>query len=279
MEHWTDQGIVLSVRPHGEGGAVVALLTEHHGRHSGYVRGGLGSRMRGTLEPGNLVNASWNARIADSLGAFILEAARPIAAALFDDPLRLAALLSACSLCQETLPEREGHSGLFHGLLALLDIMARLDFGADEPGAGLEWVAAYVMWEIALLRELGFGIDLQRCGATGATENLAYVSPRTGRAVTLEAGEPYKEKLLKLPAFLRPGGGGAGPEELAKGLALTGYFLIHWVFAHHSRGVPEERLRFEERFAKYTGQSLTTSTSPDNSADGPQQDTAHTADG
>jgi DNA repair protein RecO (recombination protein O) len=256
MEHWTDQGIVLSVRPHGEGGAVVSLLTEHHGRHSGYVRGGLGTRMRGTLEPGNLVNATWNARVSDSLGAFTLEGARPIAAALFDDPLRLAALLSACSLCNETLPEREGHPGLFHGLLALLDFMADLNFGANDPGAGTEWVAAYVMWEIALLRELGFGIDLQRCASTGANDQLIYVSPKTGRAVSESAGEPYKDKLLKLPAFLQPGGGDATPEELMKGLTLTSYFLIHWVFAHHSKGVPDERLRFEERFAKYNNHSV-----------------------
>lgn len=240
MEQWTDRGIVLAARPHGEGGAVVSLLTETHGLHAGYVPGGQSSKKRGVIEPGSLVAADWAGRAADSLGTFRLEQERHVAALFMDDPLRLGALMSACALCDAALPEREGHPGLFHGLLALLELMG-------EDG----WGAAYVMWELALLRELGFGIDLSKCAAGGSAATLCYVSPKSGRAVGAEAGEPYKDKLLPLPDFLKPGSGGGGDDaDVVRGLRLTGYFLEHWAFAQHTRGIPEQRLRFEERFAK-----------------------------
>jgi DNA repair protein RecO (recombination protein O) len=233
MEQWKDQGIVLSVRKHGESGAIVSLLTEEHGRHAGYVRGATSSRMRGMLEPGTLVGAEWQARIADNLGSFVLEQEKQIAYMLMDDPLRLAALLSACQLCDEVLPEREVHPGIFHGLLALFDAI-----NSDD------WSAVYVMWEVALLRELGFSLDLSRCVAGGNSSDLIYVSPKSGGAVSREAGELYKEKLLPLPLFLQPVKGPATEYEILNGLKMTGYFLEHWVFAHHNRGVPENRLRF-----------------------------------
>jgi DNA repair protein RecO (recombination protein O) len=182
----------------------------------------------------------WTSRTADSLGAFALEPERQAAAVLMDDPLKLGALAAACALCDAALPEREGHPGLFHGFIALLDMMD-----------GEAWGAAYVMWEIALLRELGFAIDLTRCAAGGDAAGLAWVSPRSGRAVSDEMAGPWKEKLLPLPAFLKPQRGGAEAGEVLKGLRLTAYFLEHWVFTHHSRGIPDERLRFEERFARY----------------------------
>lgn len=242
MEQWSDQGIVLSVRPHGESGAIATLLTESHGRHAGYVRGGQSSRLRGVLERGSVVSVQWSARVSDSLGAYVLEQERNPAAAFMDDPLKLGALMAACSLCEAALPEREGHAGLYYGLIALMEAM-------DSE----IWGAAYVMWEIALLRELGFGINLTRCAGGGDANQLAYVSPKSGHAVSREAGEPYKDKLLALPGFLAPQKGDINDEEVYKGLCLTGYFLEHWVFTHHSKGVPEQRLRFQERFARYLG--------------------------
>lgn len=238
MERWQDQGIVLAVRRHGENGAVASLLTEGQGRHAGYIRGAQGTRLRGTLEVGNLVDANWSARTSDDLGTLSVELSQAPAAHFMQDPLKLAALQAACALCDSALPEREGHAGLFHGLNAL--------FGALQSDI---WGATYVMWEIALLKELGFALDLSKCAGGGSSEGLAYVSPKTGRAVSAEAGAPYKEKLLPLPGFLK-GQGETGDEDVLVGLQLTGYFMEHWVYAHHSAGVPEARLRFQSRFAK-----------------------------
>lgn len=239
MENWQDQGIVLSARAHGENGAVVSLLTEGQGRHAGYVRGAQGSKMRGTLEVGNLVDARWQSRTSDSLGSFTLELSKNHTAHFMQDALKLSALQSACALCDEALPEREAHPGLYHGLNALFDTLE------SEI-----WAAAYVMWEIAFLKELGFSLNLKDCAGGGDEANLAYVSPKTGRAVSREAGAPYKERLLHLPDFLKPAGGGGNEEDVWKGLLLTGHFIEHWAFVHHSRGVPEARLIFTRRFAK-----------------------------
>lgn len=240
MENWTDHGYVLSVRPHGEGGAVASVLTEHHGRHAGYVYGAQSLKKRAMLEPGSLVGIEWKSRIADHLGTFALEQLGGLPFGILDDPLKLGGLLSACALCDDTLPEREGHAGLFNGFKTLIDMMNE-DY----------WGAAYVFWEISLLKELGFGLDLKKCAGGGDPQTLAYVSPKSGRAVSYAAAEPYKDKLLELPSFLKPNGGPLDAEEIAKGLRMTGHFLEHWVFAHHTKGVSDARLRFETRYAKY----------------------------
>lgn len=239
MEQWQDQAIVLAVRPHGENGAVASLLTEAQGRHAGYVRGAQGTKMRGTMEVGNLVDARWSARTSDSLGSLSLELSQNPSAHIMSDPLKLGALQSACALCDSALPEREGHPGLFHGLGAL--------FAALQTDI---WAEAYIMWEIAFLKELGFALDISRCAGGGDDGRLAYVSPKTGRAVSEEAGEPYKDKLLPLPEFLKPQGKDKGDEDILTGLALTAYFLEHWVYVHHSSGLPEARVRFQDRFIK-----------------------------
>lgn len=237
MEQWQDQAIVLAVRPHGENGAVASLLTQDQGRHAGYVRGAQGTKMRGTLEVGNLVDANWRARTSDELGSLTLELSQNCSAHFMQDPLKLAALQSACALCDSALPEREGHPGLFHGLNAL---MAALQTEI--------WAEAYVMWEIALLQELGFALDMSRCAGGGDHDDLAYVSPKTGRAVSVAAAAPYKDKLLPLPGFLRPGGVGSEHDDVLTGLQMTGYFLEHWVYVHHTSGLPEARVRLYERF-------------------------------
>lgn len=240
MEAWTDQGIVLSVRPHGESGAVVALLTEGHGRHAGYVHGVRSVARRALLQPGTRISVHWQARMEDQLGTYAPEDGCGPGPLVLDDPLRLGALLSACGLCDAALPEREGHPGLYHGLAALLDALG-----------GVHWGPVYVMWEIALLKELGFGLDLARCACGGDASVLTHVSPKSGRAVSPEKAGPWLDKLLDLPGFLAPQGGEGDAAEVSQGLRMTGHFLAYWVFAQHTRGIPEERLRFEERYAKY----------------------------
>lgn len=239
MEQWRDQGFVLAVRPHGEGGAVVSLLTEEHGRHAGYLHGAQSGRKRAMIEPGSLVSIDWKSRVADNLGTLTLEQEAGLPHGILDEPLKLSALLSACALCDSSLPEREGHPGLFHGFQVLTRMMEQ-----DV------WAAAYVYWEIALLKELGFGLDFTRCAGGGSSQTLAYISPKSGRAVSYEAGQAYKDRLLELPAFLKPNSGPADDEEIAKGLKMTGYFLEHWVFAHHTKGVPEPRRVFEQRYGR-----------------------------
>ncbi len=243
MEQWQDQSIILAVRKHGENGAIVSLLTAVNGRQAGYVRGAFSAKNRGTLEIGNIVDANWRARNSDDLGSLTLELSRSTAARIMQDPLKLAALQAACGLCDQAVPEKEGHKGLYDGLLALLDILE-----------GEVWAAGYIMWEIALLRELGFSLDLSRCAGGGDDNDLSYVSPKTGCAVSSYAGEPYKDKLLPLPNFLKPGGGDTGLVDIITGLQMTRFFLEHWVFVHHNRGLPEARerlgLRFAEHFAK-----------------------------
>lgn len=235
---WTDDGIILSARAHGETAALAVLLTREHGRHAGLVHGGQGRAMRPVLEPGNRVAVRWRARLSDQLGTYGLELAGATAAGLLDDPLRLAALSAACALLDAGLAEREPHPGLYDATIALFQALT-----AEV------WAEIYVRWELGLLEELGFGLDLHRCAATGITANdqLAYVSPRTGRAVSLSAAEPFKDRLLPLPRFL-VGLSDGGPAEVAQGLALTGHFLDRYVFAQRHQEVPPARARFVERY-------------------------------
>lgn len=236
---WTDDGLVLAARAHGEGAAVVTLLTREHGRHAGLVRGATSPRSRGVLQPGNRIGATWRARLAEHLGNYSVELQASNAADLFDDPLRLAGLASACSVADRALPEREPHPAVFDGMLALIEAMA-------NPDLGDLWIAGYVRWELGLLADLGYGLDLESCAATGANDDLAYVSPRTGRAVSLSAGEPYRERLLRLPDFLARRGGGE-PEDLLSGLDLSGHFLVRHALNAHGQEEPGARQRFVER--------------------------------
>ncbi|MBT6139501.1 MAG: DNA repair protein RecO [Rhodospirillaceae bacterium] len=236
---WNDEGIVLSARRHGEGSAVVVLMTREHGRHAGLARGATSARSRAMLQPGNSVEAVWRARLAEHLGNWALEPLEGAAAELMDDPLKLAGLTSACAITDKALPEREPHPRVHAGLMALLSAMRNEDLGDL-------WVAAYVRWELGLLADLGFGLDLETCASTGATEDLVYVSPRSARAVSAQAGEPYHGKLLTLPRFLSKRGGGE-PADMLDGLILTGHFLESHVFGAHGQPVPEPRQRFVER--------------------------------
>lgn len=238
---WSDRGVVLAARRHGEAAAYVELFTGEHGRHAGLVLGGWSRRQRGVLQPGNEVAARWRARLAEHLGTLTVELVRARASAHLDDPLRLAGLAAACATARAALPEREPHTPLYDGFLALLDAIEAADV----------WPAIYVRWEVELLKELGFGLDLRRCAVTGTADDLAYVSPRTGRAVSRAAAEPYRQRLLKLPSFLLASQAGAAePDAVADGLALTGHFLERHVFAPQASRTPAARVRLVERFAR-----------------------------
>jgi DNA repair protein RecO (recombination protein O) len=233
---WVDQGLVLSVRRHGESSVVASLLTASHGRHAGLVRGGQSRRLRGVLQPGNLVSAAWRARLEEHLGAFSLELEKSLAAPLLPFADRLAALGSLCALIDNGLPEREAHPALFDITAA---VMVALDCGDDA------WAPFYVQWELDFLRELGFGLDLSQCAATGVVEDLCFVSPKSGRAVSASAAEPYRDRLLPLPGFLM-GDGPVDSKALVDGLSLTGYFLEKHVFAVHGQTLPVARERLIE---------------------------------
>ena len=237
---WTDRAIMLSARRHGETSAIVSLLTREHGRHAGLVRGGAGRRQAGVLQPGHLVTARWRGRLLEHLGNYTIEPERATSAAFMDDGDRLACLASACAVVERALAERHPYPALFDGFLALLDALGH---------QGSHWAAVYVRWELGLLDQLGFGLNLAACAVTGHNDGLAYVSPRTGRAVSASAAEPWRDKLLPLPAFLSAAGGG-GAEQVAAGLRLTGHFMEQHLFAHERAGPPPARERFVARMAR-----------------------------
>jgi DNA repair protein RecO (recombination protein O) len=239
---WSDEAIILSARPHGETSLILQVLTREHGRHAGLVRGARRARGRGVYETGNRVTADWQARLADHLGTLRCELLRGYAADLIDDPARLACLAAAASVAEAALPEREAVPAVFAGLAALLDAL-----NGDRS-----WRAAYVAWELALLAELGFGLDLSRCAATGGTADLAYVSPKSAQAVARDAGAPYRGKLLRLPAFLLTGETVPSAADIGDGLALTGYFLDRHIFQPFGHKMPAARARFVDRMEQAT---------------------------
>jgi DNA repair protein RecO (recombination protein O) len=232
---WTDDGIVLSTRLHGESGLLASVLTRAHGRHSGFIPGGISRRSRPIWQQGNVVEIEWRARLAEQLGNFSGELREPHAAKAMDSATELAGLSAACALVDEALPEREPHPAMYEGFHAFLTVLG-------HEG----WPGIYVRLELGLLQELGFGLDLEKCAATGTTEDLAYVSPKTGRAVSRTAAEPYAGKLLPLPGFLSTGGLPADDAELRQGLDLTGYFLERHVFWPHNKPLPPARARLIE---------------------------------
>jgi DNA repair protein RecO (recombination protein O) len=239
---WQDEAIILAARPHGETSLILQVLTREHGRHAGLVRGARRSRGRGVYETGNRIMADWRARLADHLGTLRCELLRSYAADLIDDPARLSCLAAAAALAEAALPEREAAPGAFMGLAALLDSLA-----ADRG-----WAASYVAWELALLAELGFGLDLSRCAATGTTSDLAYVSPKSAQAVSREAGAPYRDKLLRLPGFLLRNEASPAPDDIRDGLALTGFFLARHIFEPLGHKMPAARVRFVDRMGQGT---------------------------
>ncbi|MCC8957511.1 DNA repair protein RecO [Bradyrhizobium sp. Pear77] len=230
---WTDEGIVLGVRRHGESSAIVELLTREHGRHLGLVRGGAGSRMRPLLQPGNSVTAVWRARLDEHLGMYTLEGTRLRAATLLASSHAVYGVTHLAALAR-LLPERDPHEDIYEMLQGTLD-----DF--DDAGVA---AVHLIRFELAMLTELGFGLDLENCAATGETTDLIYVSPKSGGAVSRAAGEPWRDRLLPLPAFLREGEGGANgwsEQDLRDGFQITGLFLLRHVLEPRGQGHSDAR--------------------------------------
>jgi DNA repair protein RecO (recombination protein O) len=231
---WTDDGVVLGVRKHGEASAILELMTREHGRHLGLVRGGGGRRLRPVLQPGNCVSATWRARLDEHLGHYMVEGTELAAAEFLALAHAVYGVTHLASLCRH-LPERDPHPRIH---AALLDVLGSL---TDARACGPE----IVRFELGLLAELGFGLDLERCAATGQRDDLAYVSPRSGRAVSRAAGLPWEPRLLRLPAFLHePAGLRPSAADLADGFAVTGFFLERHLFEPRGMGAPDARARF-----------------------------------
>lgn len=238
MIEWRDEGLVLAVRPHGETSAILEGFTRGHGRHVGVVQGGASRKMAATLQPGTGLALDWKARLEDHIGSFGIEPLRS-RAHLLSDRQALAGLMAACALLRVALPEREPHPGLYQVTLALFDRLG-------EEG----WTSAYLRWELRLLEELGFGLDLAACAVTGAREGLAFVSPRTGRAVTKAGAGDWADRLLPLPAGLA-GDSVLPPEDVRAGLQLTGFFLDKGLRpVLHDKPLPEARARLVDLLSR-----------------------------
>jgi DNA repair protein RecO (recombination protein O) len=241
---WDAPAIVLDARPYGEGNAIVTVMTQDHGLHRGLARGGSARGQIALWQPGNFVQVRWVARLTDQLGNFSGELVHAGAAMVFDDPLALAMLTAITSVAEGALPERQPHPRVFDGLVPLL---GRLP-------AGQPMLTELVQWETVLLADLGYGLDLTACAVTGATAGLAYVSPKTGRAVTAEAASEWKQRLLPLPAFLT-GGTAAQAADWRDGLRLTGHFLARDVFGLQHRPMPQARQMLYDRVARLADES------------------------
>lgn len=231
--HWTDEGIVLGVKRHGEASGILELMTREHGRHLGMVRGAFGTRMKPVLQIGNSVSATWRARLDEHLGNFAVEGLRLRASNYFAAPHAIYGVTHLATLMR-LLPERDPHAGLYTELECVLERLA--DAAAVAPQVA--------RFELQLLSELGFGLDLEQCVATGARADLVYVSPKSGRAVSREAGAPYAERMLRLPAFLREDAAPASAGDIADSFALTGFFLTRYVLEPRGLLLADERAHF-----------------------------------
>lgn len=238
---WSDEGIVLGCKQHGEANVVLEVMTALHGRHFGLVRGGRSRRLQPVLQAGNSLALSWRARLEDHLGQFSVELLTSRAARLIDSAAALDGLATLTSHLR-LLPERDAHEALFEATRIIVEHLP------DPVIAG----PLIVRFELALLQELGFGLDLSQCAATGVRDGLAFVSPKTGRAVSAAAGEPFRDKLLALPRFIRHGTNDPVPDthDIAAGFALTGYFLDRHVFEPRGLPAPLARERFAQRVAR-----------------------------
>lgn len=233
---WSSEGYILSTRKHGETSAIIDVFTPDHGRHLGLVRGGVSRKSRPILQPGNKVKVEWRGRLSEHLGNFTVEPLSAQAAEIMEDRLALAGLNAICAIARECLPEREAHPDVYDAFEVLMANLSNPDI----------WPALYIRWEAGLLTSMGYGLDLKSCAATGVNDNLTHVSPRSGRAVSASAAEPYKDKLLALPMFLI-GQPFVTPEDVKNGLRLTGYFLETRVQWGVNKTLPEARARMTER--------------------------------
>ncbi len=237
---WREEGVLLARRRHGENAAIIEVFTEGHGRHAGIVRGGAGRKLAPVLQPGTQVDVAWRARLEDHLGSFTVEPVASRAASLMGDRKTLAGLNALTAILSFALPEREAHAPLYHRTLAVLDTMENSPF----------WPLAYVRWELILLEELGFGLDVGRCAVTDRSDNLVFVSPKIGRAVSRVGAGEWASKMLPLSPVLI-GEGDGSTEEIVDALKVTGHFLQNWVAASlGNRPLPEARARLVELLSR-----------------------------
>ncbi|MEO0358283.1 MAG: DNA repair protein RecO, partial [Pseudomonadota bacterium] len=211
---WRDEGLLLAVRKHGETSVIADVFTQDHGRHAGIVRGGTSRKMSPILQPGAQIDVVWKARLEDHLGSFSVEPIRSRMAGVIDTPLALAGMNAALALLGFALPERSQHAELFETSVTLCDLICATD----------AWPLAYLRWEIQLLEEIGFGLDLYQCAVTGDTQDLQFISPKTGRAVAARAAGEWSDRLLPFPPCM-VGAGDADDADIARGLQTTGHFL------------------------------------------------------
>jgi DNA repair protein RecO (recombination protein O) len=231
---WRDEAIVLGTRRHGETSTILEVMTRAHGRHLGMVRGGRSRKLQPVLQPGNRLEIVWRARLDEHMGTFAVEPLALNAARLFDSAAAVYGLQTLAAHLR-LLPERDPHQGLYEALEVMIDHLA-------DAAAAAELV---VRFELQVLEELGFGLDLARCAATGTADDLAYVSPKSGRAVSRAAGEPWHDRMLPLPAFLKRGSGlRAGPADIDAAFRLTGFFLTRHVYEPRGMAEPDARTGF-----------------------------------
>lgn len=244
---WTDEGTIIGLKAHGESAVILEVMTRDHGRHLGRVRGGRSQKAQPALQPGNAVSLVWRARLDEHLGEYKVELLTSHAARLMAAPVALYGLGTLAGLLR-LLPERDPHPGLYEGLALLVSHL-------DEPALA---PALIVRFELAMLGELGFGLDLTRCAATGSTDELSHVSPKSGKAVSRPAAQPYLDRLLTLPAFLSEGQGGRAPSaaDILAGFALTGFFLRRHIWEPRGLREPPER----ERLIELAGRNSESST-------------------
>jgi DNA repair protein RecO (recombination protein O) len=236
---WRDEGVLLALRPHGESSAIIEVFTAQHGRHAGVVRGGASRRLAPVLQPGAQLALTWRARLDDQIGTFVVEPLRSRAGVL-GDRLALAGMSSICAMLQVALAERDPHPRLWASSVRVLDALQ------TAP----DWPVQYLRWELELLEDLGFGLDLTMCAVTGSREDLAYVSPRTGRAVSRAAAGDWAARLLPLPMALL-GQGPADAAEIVQGLALTGHFLARELAPMlKDRPLPQARARLVDLLSR-----------------------------
>ncbi|MBT6894683.1 MAG: DNA repair protein RecO [Rhodobacterales bacterium] len=237
MMEWTSEGVIVSVRKYGENSVIIDTLTPTHGRHLGVVRGGASRKMAATIQPGSQVKLEWRARLEEHLGNFRVEQLES-RSDMFDDRLRLAALSSICSIVTFSFPERMPVAELYNSTLNLMDTL----------NTGGDWKPLYALWELQVLEEMGFGLDLTSCAVTNVTQDLIYVSPKSGRAVSRKAAGEWKERLLPLPSFLRNKFETANHEDILNSLKTTGHFLSSWLATSlGERKLPEARNRLISR--------------------------------
>ena len=241
---WDAPAIVLDARPYGEGDAIATVMTAEHGAHRGLARGGAARGRTAIWQPGNLIQVRWVARLSEQLGSFTAELVHPAAALAMDDALVMAMLSSMCAVAEGALPEREPHPRVFESLLHLIAHLSQGDAVLPD----------LIRWETVLLADLGYGLDLTCCAVTGETAGLAFVSPKTGRAVTEAGAGIWTSRLLRLPSFL-VGGNDAAPPDWRDGLRLTGHFLERDAFGHHHRPLPQARRMLYDRVAALAAES------------------------